>query len=187
MPTEQAGRGWVRGAVFFGLTARILLPLLKLTKKKNDYSLTLLKIHPANMYWVIPHHQRRVYIKDLDFTISVYGSSCNSPFLYIGIPSGRMGCQEIDRERKEERMILKKREFHELPVTEIVKSGTITVYRLVSYHPIAPLTPLKCDTQSLCWCGANLCHTLSALYSSQLPASVPSRPFFAPAPMSPWH
>ena len=38
---------------------------------------------------------------------------------------GRMGCQEINRERKEERMRQKMTELHELPCTEMEKSGTI--------------------------------------------------------------
>ena len=36
-----------------------------------------------------------------------------------------MGCQEIDKERKEDRVRPKKRELHGLPYTEIVQSGTI--------------------------------------------------------------
>ena len=69
-----------------------------------------------------------------DFTISVYGSSCNSLFLvsfslhafsaYI-LAHWSWRCLFIDRERKEEKMRLKKRELHELPYTEIVKSGII--------------------------------------------------------------
>ena len=40
-----------------------------------------------------------------------------------------MGCHKINRERKEVRMIPKKRYLHELPYTEIVKSGTIRLTR----------------------------------------------------------
>ena len=36
-----------------------------------------------------------------------------------------MGCQEVDGEREEERMRLKKMGFHELLYTEVVKCGTI--------------------------------------------------------------
>ena len=36
-----------------------------------------------------------------------------------------MECQEEDKQRKEERMKPKMRAFHELPSTEIEKSGTI--------------------------------------------------------------
>ena len=66
------------------------------------------------------------------------GSSCNSLFfgliissflsllyLFLGIPSSFGGASKyIERERKEARMTPKKRELHELPYTEIVKSGT---------------------------------------------------------------
>ena len=48
-------------------------------------------------------------------------------FLYrfLGIPSSFGGASKyIERERKEARMTPKKRELHELPYTEIVKSGT---------------------------------------------------------------
>ena len=40
-----------------------------------------------------------------------------------------MGCHKINRERKEVRMIPKKTYLHELPYTEIVKSGTIRLTR----------------------------------------------------------
>ena len=73
------------------------------------------------------------------FTISVLGSSCNflcfghifAPLFSVFIkrhPHGSMGCQEIDREKKEKRMRPKtprRPKFHELPYTVIVKSGTI--------------------------------------------------------------
>ena len=73
------------------------------------------------------------------FTISVLGSSCNflcfghifAPLFSVFIkrhPQGSMGCQEIDREKKEKRMRPKtprRPKFHELPYTVIVKSGTI--------------------------------------------------------------
>ena len=36
-----------------------------------------------------------------------------------------MGCQEIEKGRKDERLRPKKRKLHELPHKEIVKSGTI--------------------------------------------------------------
>ena len=44
---------------------------------------------------------------------------------FHGHPQGRMGCQETDRIRKEERKRPKKRWLHELPYLEMVKSGTI--------------------------------------------------------------
>ena len=43
----------------------------------------------------------------------------------ISFPQDRMGCQEVDGEREEERMRLKKMGFHELLYTEVVKCGTI--------------------------------------------------------------
>ena len=63
-----------------------------------------------------------------DFTISVYGSSCNYFLFGLILPSllslsiywhprEWMGCQEIDRERKEEK-VTNKRELPELPCTE---------------------------------------------------------------------
>ena len=69
-----------------------------------------------------------------DFTISVCGSSFNfllfCCFLaYLRSLSnsfqiqGRMGCNKINRERKEEIMILKNRYLHELLSTDKVKSG----------------------------------------------------------------
>ena len=74
-----------------------------------------------------------------DFTISAYGrfvllfSRLCFLLLFIGIPKAETGCQEIDRERKEDRVRPKKRELHGLPYTEIhglpyteiVQSGTI--------------------------------------------------------------
>ena len=39
-------------------------------------------------------------------------------------PKAGWDCQEIDRERKEERRRLKRRELHELRLAEMVKSGT---------------------------------------------------------------
>ena len=43
-----------------------------------------------------------------------------------------MGCQEVDREGKEERIRLDKSELHELLCTEIVISGTILLASLLS-------------------------------------------------------
>ena len=66
-----------------------------------------------------------------DFTISAYGrfvllfSRLCFLLLFIGIPKAETGCQEIDKERKEDRVRPKKRELHGLPYTEIVQSGTI--------------------------------------------------------------
>ena len=42
----------------------------------------------------------------------------------VFIPKAGWDCQEIDRERKEERRRLKRRELHELQLAEMVKSGT---------------------------------------------------------------
>ena len=74
-----------------------------------------------------------------DFTISVYGSSCNSLFfgvilasflslsMYLLAPPklDGMSRNRYSRERKEEIMRPKKRKLHELPDTKMVKSGTI--------------------------------------------------------------
>ena len=77
-------------------------------------------------------------VPDLNFF--VYSSSCNYLFFeLIAVPllssiklhpQGRMDCQKVDKQWKEWRMRLKLRELHELPSTEMVKSGTI--YRLTS-------------------------------------------------------
>ena len=40
-----------------------------------------------------------------------------------------MGCQEIQRERNVDGMRSKKRELHELPYTEILKSGAVKTLR----------------------------------------------------------
>ena len=69
-----------------------------------------------------------------DFTISVCGSSFNFLLFCCFLAclrslsnsfqiQGRMGCNKINRERKEERMILKNRYLHELLSTDKVKSG----------------------------------------------------------------
>ena len=70
-----------------------------------------------------------------DFTISVYGSSCNAFFngthsssftLFISWhPVLHLGCQRIERYSKGARMRPKSRTYHELPYTEMVKFGTI--------------------------------------------------------------
>ena len=64
---------------------------------------------------------------DSDLTISVYGSSCHHSLycLILADFQGRLGCQDIDRERKGARIRQVKNKLHELPHTEIVKSGTI--------------------------------------------------------------
>ena len=72
--------------------------------------------------------------------IFVYGSSCNDLFFGLivapllsrsmyWLPQGRTGCQEIYKERKEERTRPKSMNLHELPHTNIVKYGT---FRLAS-------------------------------------------------------
>ena len=68
----------------------------------------------------------------VDFTISVYSSSCNYLFFCLILPpflslynylhlQGVLGCKEIDKERKTERKRErgKKRELHELPYAEM--------------------------------------------------------------------
>ena len=68
----------------------------------------------------------------LDFTTFLYGSSCNYVFFslilatllsfYIYLhPKSRMGSNDIDGERKEERLGPKKRALHELLCTKIFK------------------------------------------------------------------
>ena len=70
------------------------------------------------------------------FTISVFGSSCNSIFFYyplLGIPSCLGDVIRLKEKAKKPECVLKRYNLHKLPCTEIVKSGTITVEcRLVS-------------------------------------------------------
>ena len=71
-----------------------------------------------------------------DFTISLYGSSCNhvsffllcSRLLFIAIPKAecwKPRCRQ--REKRREYKSQKKRELHELPYTKIDISGTIRI------------------------------------------------------------
>ena len=83
-------------------------------------------------------------LKIPDITISVHGSSCHyiffwshSCFLAFSFytywhPQRWMGCQDINRERKEEKM-RQKREMHELPYTKIVKTWTILLTYDIKY------------------------------------------------------
>ena len=64
------------------------------------------------------------------FTISVFGSSCNSIFFYyplLGIPSCLGDVIRLKEKAKKPECVLKRYNLHKLPCTEIVKSGTITV------------------------------------------------------------
>ena len=54
-----------------------------------------------------------------------------------------MEWQEIDRERKEDRVRPKKRELHELPYTEMVKSGIGIFERFMGEKNVAFLNTQK--------------------------------------------
>ena len=88
---------------------------------------TVLFIHKNEAIRIVP-----------DFTISAYGCSCIclflgpilAPLLSLSIYwhlQNRMRCKEMDGERKGESERPKKRDLHELPYTEFIKSGTISV------------------------------------------------------------
>ena len=64
-------------------------------------------------------------------------------FFFNWHPQGRMGCQEKERERKEERLRQKWENLHELPYTEIVKFGTIRLTSVYAglIHLKNPLAP----------------------------------------------
>ena len=92
--------------------------------------------------------QRQVYNSPGIYNVCVRGSSCNShligltfatvlslPTYLHPLPYGRMGLQRLDGGRKEERMRQNTREWHELPYTEIVKSGTVRLASGVTMQP----------------------------------------------------
>ena len=78
----------------------------------------------------------------LYFTISAFKSLFSCPFSLLCFRfllrdwhyQGRMGCRKINSERKKERMRLKKRCVHELPISEMVNSGTVRLKEDISFE-----------------------------------------------------